>query len=224
MLMSTANSWNTRPTTPPMKNTGMNTATSESVIEMMVKPISREPLSAASIGRHAVLDVADDVLQHHDRVVDHEADRQGQRHQRDVVERIAAEIHGREGADDRHRQRQRRDDRGGRSPQEQEDDQHDEDDGEAERILHVVRPRRGSRRDAVVEHVDLDRAAAAAARNDRDQGLDAGRRPATVLASGWRETATVMARLPLYQLPFLLFSTPSMTRATSRSRTGAPLR
>ena len=50
MPMTLANSWNTRPTTPPMKNTGMNTATSEIVIDMIVKVISREPLRAASIG------------------------------------------------------------------------------------------------------------------------------------------------------------------------------
>jgi hypothetical protein len=50
MPMTIANSWNTRPTTPPMKNTGMNTATSEIVIDRIVKVISREPLSAASMG------------------------------------------------------------------------------------------------------------------------------------------------------------------------------
>src|SRR6266571_3848427 len=47
----TANSRNTRPTMPPISSTGMNTAISENVIEMMVNPISREPLSAASNGR-----------------------------------------------------------------------------------------------------------------------------------------------------------------------------
>ena len=36
---------------PPISSTGMNTAISENVIETMVKPISREPLSAASNGR-----------------------------------------------------------------------------------------------------------------------------------------------------------------------------
>ena len=50
-LMVTANSLNSRPTTPPMNSTGMNTATSDSVIDRMVKPISREPFSAASNGR-----------------------------------------------------------------------------------------------------------------------------------------------------------------------------
>jgi hypothetical protein len=46
--MVTANSWTSRPTMPPMNSTGMNTAASESVIEIMVKPISRDPLSDAS--------------------------------------------------------------------------------------------------------------------------------------------------------------------------------
>ena len=47
----TANSRNTRPTIPPISSTGMNTAISENVIEMMVKPISRAPFRAASYGR-----------------------------------------------------------------------------------------------------------------------------------------------------------------------------
>ena len=50
MPITTANSLKTRPTTPPMKNTGMKTATNEIVIDMIVKVISCEPLSAASIG------------------------------------------------------------------------------------------------------------------------------------------------------------------------------
>ena len=47
----TANSRKMRPTMPPISSTGMNTAISENVIEMMVKPISLAPLSAASNGR-----------------------------------------------------------------------------------------------------------------------------------------------------------------------------
>jgi hypothetical protein len=46
----TANSWKRRPTMPPMKRTGMKTAASEIVIEMIVKPISFEPRNAASSG------------------------------------------------------------------------------------------------------------------------------------------------------------------------------
>ncbi len=44
---TTANSWNSRPITPGMKKIGMNTATSDVEIEMIVKPTSREPRSAA---------------------------------------------------------------------------------------------------------------------------------------------------------------------------------
>ena len=47
--MVTANSCSRRPTTPPMNSTGMKTAASESVIDMMVKPISRAPVRAASM-------------------------------------------------------------------------------------------------------------------------------------------------------------------------------
>ena len=50
MLMVTANSRNMRPTTPPMNRTGMNTATSDSVIDRMVKPISLLPRNAAANG------------------------------------------------------------------------------------------------------------------------------------------------------------------------------
>ncbi len=45
--MVTANSRNSRPTRPPMNTSGMNTATSEMVMDRMVKPISRAPSKAA---------------------------------------------------------------------------------------------------------------------------------------------------------------------------------
>ena len=66
----------------------------------MVKPICSLPLSAARIGRLAFFDVARDVLDHHDGVVDHEAGGDGERHQREVVERVAEQVHHAEGADD----------------------------------------------------------------------------------------------------------------------------
>ena len=49
-LTVTANSWNSRPISPPMNSSGMNTATSEVLIEITVKPICRAPLKAACIG------------------------------------------------------------------------------------------------------------------------------------------------------------------------------
>ena len=50
ITMVTANSCSSRPTMPPMKTMGMNTAASETVIDKMVKAISLEPVSAASLG------------------------------------------------------------------------------------------------------------------------------------------------------------------------------
>ena len=53
-LMVTANSCSSRPRMPLMKSTGMNTAASDRVMETMVKPISRAPRKAASIGRSPI--------------------------------------------------------------------------------------------------------------------------------------------------------------------------
>ena len=54
MMMVTAsvmaNSWNSRPTTSPMNSSGISTAISETVSEMIVKPISSDPFSAALSG------------------------------------------------------------------------------------------------------------------------------------------------------------------------------
>ena len=47
---TTANSWNKRPSTPPMSKIGMNTAIKDKLMDTTVKPISRLPLSAASLG------------------------------------------------------------------------------------------------------------------------------------------------------------------------------
>ena len=90
-----ANSRKRRPTMPPISRMGMNTATSERLIESTVKPTSRAPMSAAWNRGMPALDVARDVLQHDDGVVDHEAGRDGQRHQRQVVEAEAQQIHRR---------------------------------------------------------------------------------------------------------------------------------
>ena len=43
-----ANSWNSRPTTSPMNRSGISTAISDTVSEMMVKPICADPFTAAS--------------------------------------------------------------------------------------------------------------------------------------------------------------------------------
>ena len=80
-------------------------------------------LQRGFVGAFAHLDVADDVFEHDDGVVDHEADRERQRHQRKIVDAVVEQIHHRERADDRHRHRHAGDDRRRQLPQEQEDHQ-----------------------------------------------------------------------------------------------------
>ena len=46
----TANSRNSRPTIPPISRIGMNTAISEMLIDITVKPIPAAPFTAASYG------------------------------------------------------------------------------------------------------------------------------------------------------------------------------
>ena len=58
----------------------MNTAIRESVIETIVKPISPAPFKAASSGGRTLLEMTNDVLDNDHGIVDHEADRDSQRH------------------------------------------------------------------------------------------------------------------------------------------------
>ena len=72
-----------------MKPSGASTAASVSVIATTGPVISFMPTMAASHRRQPLLDVAVDVLDHHDGVVDDEADRQHHREQRQEVDRVA---------------------------------------------------------------------------------------------------------------------------------------
>ena len=87
--------------------------------------------------RKAELDVARDVLDHHDGIVDHEAGRDGQGHQGQVVQAEVGQIHDGEGADERQRNRQARNDRGRHVAQKQINDQHHQHDGERQFELDV---------------------------------------------------------------------------------------
>ena len=116
----TANSRNRRPTMPPISRIGRNTAISDRLMETTVKPTSLRALQGGLKARHAFLDMAGDVFQHDDRVVDDEAGGDGQRHQRQIVQAVAQQIHRAEGADDRHRHGDRRDQGRADAAQEQE--------------------------------------------------------------------------------------------------------
>ena len=145
-----------------MNSSGISTAISETVSEMMVKPICSAPFSAASQRRLALFDVAGDVLDHDDGVVDHEAGRDGQRHQRQVVEAEAAagtsppNVPTSDSGTDRLGMMRRR-----HVAQEHEDHQHDQHHGEHQLELHVARPRRGWSSVRSVSDVDVDRRPAA---------------------------------------------------------------
>ena len=97
----TANSRKRRPTMPPMSRMGMNTAMSDRLIDRTVKPTSRTPEQRRLETGHARLDVPRDVLHHDDGVVDDKPGRDGQRHQREIVQAVVQQVHSAEGADER---------------------------------------------------------------------------------------------------------------------------
>ena len=78
----TANSRNSRPTMLPINSNGRNTAMSDRLIEMTVNPTSRDAQNRRLHACRALFDVPRDVLEHDNGVVDDEAGRDRQRHQR----------------------------------------------------------------------------------------------------------------------------------------------
>ncbi len=74
--------------------------------------------------------MADDVFDDNDRVVDDEADRNGKRHQGEVIERVAELIEHSERADQRERHSDRRNHGGPEIAQEDENDHYNERDRE----------------------------------------------------------------------------------------------
>ena len=80
------------PGTPLMNAVGRNTAISVKVVAITARPISSAASIAACVGRLAHAQVAHDVLDLDDRVVDQDADHQRQRQQRHDVEREAEQV------------------------------------------------------------------------------------------------------------------------------------
>ena len=123
----TANSRKSRPTMPPISRMGMKTAISDMLMEKTVKPISLRALERGGEGLHARFEMAGDVFHDHDGVVDHEAGGDGERHQREIVEAVAEQVHDGEGADERDGHGDAGDQGGARAAQEKKDDQDDQD-------------------------------------------------------------------------------------------------
>ncbi len=77
------------------------------------------------------------VLEHYDRIVDDDSDRQRQSQKCEIVDREAKEVHHPERRDDRCRNRQAGDQRRAQIAQEEEDDRHHQPGGNQERFLRL---------------------------------------------------------------------------------------
>ena len=97
------------------------------------------------------------VLEDHDRVVDDESGGDGKRHQRQVVEAVAEQIHDAERDGQRNRHRDARNERRADVAQEQEHDQHDQRHRQGERASGVAQ-RSANRGGALHHHAEIDRA------------------------------------------------------------------
>src|ERR1035437_3829452 len=121
--------------------------------------------------RVAFLDEARDVFDHHDRVVNDEAGRNRKRHQREVVEAVAEQVHHAEGSDQRERNRDAGNDRRRQTAQKQEDDHHDQRHRQHQLELHVGH-RGANGGGAIGKDLDLHRRGQRGLQA-RHQGLDA---------------------------------------------------
>ena len=103
----------------------------------------------------AVMDVPGDVLQHHDGIVHHQPGGDDQRHQRQVVQREPQQVHGGETADQRHRHRQRRNQRCAPTPEKRQHHQDHQAHGDQQGLLGLVQGGADYRR-AIHRHFQLD--------------------------------------------------------------------
>ena len=120
----------------------------------------------------AEADVALDILDHHDRVVDDDADRQHKAEEGQHVEREAESIKHGERADQRHRDRDDRDDRHAPGLQEDDDDDDHQHDGLEDRLVDLV-DRLGDELGRVVDDV-IGQARREILREFGDSRLDLG--------------------------------------------------
>src|ERR1700731_744479 len=88
--------------------------------------------------RFALFDVAADILDHDDGVVDDEAGGNGEGHERKIVQAVAEKIHDREGSDQRKRNGNAGNDGGAEAAEKKKNDHHDERHGEHQGELHVA--------------------------------------------------------------------------------------
>ena len=132
------NSKKNLPTMPFMNATGTNTATMDNVVAMTARPISEEPSREACIGGSPFLHPAVDVLEHHDGVVDQNADREGQSEHGHDVQREPKRLDEGKSRDDRRRQGHGADQRASHASEEDKDNEHSQHGPEPERYLDIL--------------------------------------------------------------------------------------
>ncbi len=216
-----ANSRNMRPTSPVMNSSGMNTAISDSVSEITVKPISLAPRSAASNGSSpssmwrtmfSIMTMASSTTNPVPMVSAISDRLSSEKPQNHMIPKVATS-----------------------------------DSGSATPAITVARTVRRKIRTTVMTSATLSTSVNCTSRTEARMPVVAScttvrlaptgierwsfgsslRIRSTVsitLAPGWRWMSTTIAGMPWYQPPTLLFSSPSTMSATSLSRTGAPLR
>ena len=122
-----------------MKAIGTNTDSSTSVIAMIgavicaIAFLRRLGWRKIRLLLHHALDILDD----DDRVINHDADSEHHREQRDRIGRIAEHQQHREGADQADRNGNRRNHGGAQIAEEQKNHDHDQHEGFAERLQHL---------------------------------------------------------------------------------------
>ena len=126
------------PTRPPSSATGTNTAERINAMPITGADTSLHGFDSCFSGRQAMLEVMYDCFNHHDRVVNHDADRQDESKHRQRIHREAEQRKENKRADERDRNRDQGNDRGPDVLQEDEDHDRDEDQRLDERFQYFV--------------------------------------------------------------------------------------
>ena len=135
----------------------------------------RGPLQSRLDMRHSALQMTRDILEHDDRIIDHEAGGDSQRHQREIVETVSAQLHDAERAENGNRHRHGRNERRAQAAQEKEDDKDDENDRDDQRKLGMSQ--RGADGAATITrqgHLDIARQGRLELRQLRPDAIDGG--------------------------------------------------
>ena len=124
------------PMIPFMKATGRKMTMMASVVAETARPISEVAKDAASLRRHAVFDMAMDVLNDDNGIVDEDADGKGEGQHGHVVEGEIEDVHDGEGGHDGNRDGERADERDRQALQEDQNRQGGEEPSIYQVMLH----------------------------------------------------------------------------------------